>query len=163
MVSSAMVNGAIVVIMVSGVLGSWPSRFCDVVFISRAGRYHPLRNRNFVCGGGLSVKKAQLRHRGPRRGGAFRGAGRVRDRPGCASGRPGEFSGSQEVISSAIFDPRSITFDPPCPMSERLVFQRLYFQNRPGSHRLPSSKTVLSKTVLSKPAPVEEVPRLPSS
>ena len=28
--------------------------------------------------------------------GAFRGAGRARARPGCASGRPGEFSGSQK-------------------------------------------------------------------
>ena len=45
--------------------------------------------------------------------GAFRGAGRARARPGCASGRPGEFSESQEAISGAIFDPRSTTFDPP--------------------------------------------------
>ena len=45
--------------------------------------------------------------------GAFRGAGRARARPGCASGRPGEFSGSQEAISEVMFDPRSTTFDPP--------------------------------------------------
>ena len=45
--------------------------------------------------------------------GAFRGAGRTRTQPACASGRPGEFLASQEVISGAIFDPRSITFDPP--------------------------------------------------
>ena len=45
--------------------------------------------------------------------GAFRGAGRARARPGCASGRPGEFLGSQEAISGAIFDPRSTTFGPP--------------------------------------------------
>ena len=45
--------------------------------------------------------------------GAFRGAGSARGGPGCASGRPGEFLASQEVISGAIFDPRSITFDPP--------------------------------------------------
>ena len=45
--------------------------------------------------------------------GAFRGAGRARARPGCASGRRGEFSESQEVISGAMFDPRSTTFDPP--------------------------------------------------
>ena len=42
---------------------------------------------------------------------ALRGAGRARARPGCASGRPGEFS--QEAISGAIFDPRSITFGTP--------------------------------------------------
>ena len=44
---------------------------------------------------------------------AFREAGSARGGPGCASGRPGEFLASQEVISGAIFDPRSIPFDPP--------------------------------------------------
>ena len=43
---------------------------------------------------------------------AFRGAGRARARPGCTSGRLGEFWDSKEPLSGAIFDPRSITFDP---------------------------------------------------
>ena len=34
--------------------------------------------------------------------GAFRGAGRTTARPGCASGRLGEFWGSQESVSGAI-------------------------------------------------------------
>ena len=50
--------------------------------------------------------------------GAFRGAGRARARPGCASGRLGEFWGSQEPISGAIFGPRSTTFDPPWRFGE---------------------------------------------
>ena len=45
--------------------------------------------------------------------GAFRGAGSATARPECASGRLGEFWGSKEPPSGAIFDPRSITFDPP--------------------------------------------------
>ena len=45
--------------------------------------------------------------------GAFRGAGRARARPGCASGRLGEFWDSKEPISGAIFDTRSTTFGTP--------------------------------------------------
>ena len=50
--------------------------------------------------------------------GAFRGAGRARARPGCASGRLGEFWGSKEPIPGAIFDPRSTTFGTPLLFGE---------------------------------------------